>query len=50
GGKYGFIDKIGNVVISLKYDFVGSFFKGKAKVKLNGETFYIDKNGNRIKE
>ena len=50
GGKYGFIDKIGNVVISLKYDFVGSFFKGKAMVKLNGETFYIDKNGNRIKE
>ena len=27
-----------------------SFREGLTKVKLNGEEFYIDKNGNRIEE
>lgn len=47
-GKFGFIDKTGKEVIALKYDRASSFSKGKAKVKLNGEWFYIDKNGNRV--
>lgn len=45
--KFGFINKSGEVIIPLKYDFVYSSFY-KAKVKLNGEEFYIDKTGKRI--
>ena len=47
-GKWGFVDKSDRVVIPLKYDFVDNFSENKAKVTLNGEQFYIDKNGNRI--
>lgn len=48
-GKHGWIDKTGQVVIPLKYDDAESFENGKARVKLNGEWFYIDKQGNRVK-
>ncbi|MBQ5623621.1 MAG: WG repeat-containing protein, partial [Alistipes sp.] len=49
GGKYGFIDKVGKEIIPFKYDWVSCFSNGKAKVELNGEHFFIDKNGNKIK-
>lgn len=48
GGKWGFIDKAGKVIIPLQYDSVQDFYKGKAKVKLNGREFYIDKEGKEV--
>lgn len=48
GGKWGFIDKTGKIIIPLQYDRVHGFYKGKAKVKLNGKEFYIDKEGNEV--
>ena len=51
-GKYGFLDTTGKVVIPIIYDWPSDspflFRNGKAKVKLNGETFYIDLQGERI--
>lgn len=51
-GKYGFLDTTGKVVIPIIYDWPNDspflFRNGKAKVKLNGETFYIDLQGERI--
>ena len=39
---------MGVEVIPLKYDGAELFKKGKAKVWLNGQEFYIDKEGNRV--
>jgi len=50
GGKKGFIDTTGKEVIPCVYDWVENFKDGKAKVNLNGRTFYIDTKGNEIKE
>ena len=48
-GKWGFIDQAGEEVIPFIYDDARYFNKdGKAKVKLNGETFFIDVKGNRV--
>ena len=46
--KWGFVDKTGKEVVPCIYDNVRSFGEGIAEVKLNGEWFYIDKNGNRV--
>lgn len=57
--KYSFVDKTGNVVLSLdKYDYVDTFENGYARlVKFNGYTgaikknakvWYIDKQGNLV--
>lgn len=47
-GKVGYIDREGNMVIPAIYDDGGNFDNtGKAEVTLNGQTFYIDKKGNR---
>ena len=49
-GKWGFIDAVtGKEVVPFIYDDARYFNKdGKAKVKLNGETFFIDVKGNRV--
>ena len=49
-GKWGFIDPSGKFVLQPIYDEpVGqTFFNGKAKVKLNGREFYIDRDGNEV--
>jgi len=47
--KWGYIDKTGKQVIQLKYDYAEDFKNGKAKVKLDGEEFYIDKKGKKVK-
>ncbi|MDR0659239.1 MAG: WG repeat-containing protein [Prevotellaceae bacterium] len=47
-GKYGFINRTGEAVIPLIYDARYFNKDGKAKVKLGGETFFIDVNGNRV--
>lgn len=50
GKGSGFINKEGQFVISPIYDLAQSFSNGKAKVELDGREFYIDKNGNEVKE
>ena len=48
-GWWGYVDKTGKEVIPFIYDDARYFNKdGKAKVKLNGETFFIDVKGNRV--
>jgi hypothetical protein len=49
-GKYGFIDKDGNEVINLIYEEASDFYNGYSLVKLNGEVFYINKSGKRVKK
>lgn len=47
--KYGFIDSTGKEIGTLEYDYAESFKNGKAKVKLDGREFYIDKTGKEVK-
>ena len=47
-GKWGFIDKNGNVIISFLYDEVKSMNNGVAKVKLNGKWGFINSSGKEI--
>jgi len=49
GGKWGTINKKGKVVVEAIYDNPIIFEEHKAKVTLNGKTFYIDEFGNKIK-
>ncbi|WP_294670064.1 WG repeat-containing protein [uncultured Fluviicola sp.] len=37
GGKMGMIDRTGNIVLPIKYDFVGQFYKGFLLVQKNGK-------------
>jgi hypothetical protein len=47
--KWGFVDSAGKVVIPLMYDYVGGFGNTDyAQVRLNNETFYIDKAGRKL--
>lgn len=48
GGKWGFIDKTGSMVIPAKYDDAWIFHNGKVKVTFNGREFKIDRNGNEV--
>lgn len=44
-GKYGYMDKSGNVVISPQYDNGGAFREGLATVRLNDVWGFIDQSG-----
>ncbi len=44
-GLFGYADTAGKLVIPAKYEEEESFYKGIAKVRLNGETRYIDTAG-----
>ena len=46
--KYGFINTKGEVVIQPKFEFAGEFEKGKAIVRVDGKSTFIDKKGNFI--
>jgi hypothetical protein len=46
GGKYGFINRTGAVVIKPKYDWAGDFVDGHALVQLDGKLRLIDAKGN----
>jgi hypothetical protein len=41
-GKYGFIDRTGNLVIAPRFENAGGFFAGRALVQLGGKWGYID--------
>lgn len=45
GGRWGFINRRSAVIIPLRYDEAGSFARGRALVKLNGQQFRIDIRG-----
>lgn len=45
GDKWGFIDKIGKIVIQPTFENVQAFSEGMAAVKLNGKWHFIDKKG-----
>ena len=47
-GKWGFIDKTGNIVIPCIYNKVDDFHDGLAKVRKNGKWGFIDRTGNEI--
>lgn len=49
GGKYGYINKKGTIVIAIQFDGAAPFEKGTAEVKLNGEPMLIDKTGHALK-
>lgn len=50
GRKYGYSNLSGQIVIPLIYDNARSFSGHFAAVLLNGESFEIDRKGNRIRE
>lgn len=47
-GKYGYIDKTGNVKIPITFDSAGDFHQGRAVVKVGTDYGYIDKNGETV--
>ena len=47
-GKFGFINKEGKEVTSLKYDYAWSFSEGLAAVKLNDKFGFINKAGKEV--
>ena len=47
--QWGAIDKEGKITIPLIYEYLEDFVNGRAKVELNGRTFYIDKSGKEVK-
>jgi hypothetical protein len=50
GDRYGFLDEHAKVVIPLKYEYAEIFSRGKAKVILDGRTFFIDPDGNEAND
>lgn len=47
--KFGFKDRDSlEVVVPLKYDYIGPFHEGKAVVMINTRYGYVDKNGNEL--
>ena len=46
--KWGFITLEDKVAIPFEYDYANEFTDGKARVRLEDEWFYIDKDGNRV--
>ena len=44
-GKWGYVDKDGNLVIDFQYDFASDFRFDIAEVRVGKERFFIDKSG-----
>ncbi|PWA03910.1 WG repeat-containing protein [Flavobacterium psychrotolerans] len=49
GVHYGYLNSSGDVAIDFKYDLAQSFSNGKASVRLNRISFFINKEGAEIK-
>lgn len=47
-GNWGYIDKTGEIAIEPVYEAARFMEDGKAKVKLNNQWIYIDKNGKKL--
>ena len=47
-GKYGFVDKAGQLVIGCQFDDAKNFSEGLAAVKKNNKYGFIDKSGNLV--
>ncbi|MBU3187647.1 WG repeat-containing protein, partial [Clostridium estertheticum] len=45
GGKWGFINKTGEIVIKPQFDFACNFSEGLAAIKVEGKSGFINKNG-----
>ena len=50
GGKWGYINKKGKIIIPFKYNEAGNFKNGKAIIKLDGQSLTIDKKGKVTKK
>jgi hypothetical protein len=48
GGKWGYIDRSGTVVIEPGFDEAAEFLDGLARVKVGGKPGYIDRTGNFV--
>ena len=48
GGKVGIMNKNGEFIVPVKYDAVGSFSDGLAKVELNGKSGFVNMTGNVV--
>ena len=46
--KYGFINREGEIVIPLEYEYAHDFIEGLAAVRLNGKWGFIDTVGNMV--
>jgi hypothetical protein len=49
-GKCGFIDTTGDVAIAIQYDYVGNFENGLAIVGSGEDFYYIDTDGNFVRD
>ena len=47
-GKYGYIDKTGQIVIAPQFDLAYSFYDGLAQVEIDGKEGFIDKTGKMV--
>jgi hypothetical protein len=48
GTKWGLVDITGREIIKPTFDAIYEFINGKAKVLLNGEKYYMNKEGQRV--
>jgi hypothetical protein len=48
GGRYGFMDKMGRLVIDPRYELVGPFSEGLAAARLAGNWGFIDRRGDVV--
>lgn len=47
-GKWGYIDRVGNVVISFHFKYAGQFEQGMARVSVGDKFFFINDKGSRV--
>jgi hypothetical protein len=47
GGRWGFINRKGAIVVPLRIECAESFQNGRARVKLEGQWQYIDRKGRK---
>jgi len=47
-GKFGYIDKTGNVIIESQFDSAWDFSEGLARVSIEGKYGYIDDTGEYV--
>jgi len=49
-GKWGYIDPLGNSIITARYEFASRFERGVARVKANGKWILINSDGEKVTE